>query len=105
MEQYHTVHADDIDDWIDTLRGNTHWGSSMDTIARATIHAMTTSDENYTGADLYEVFASPAHRHQFLETVRDSGRQRGQRALRQLSEARERTYTMLARRAATTLGA
>jgi hypothetical protein len=105
MEQYQTVHADDIDDWIDTLRGDTHWGSSMDTIARATIHAMTTSDEDYIGADLYEVVASPARRHRFLATVRDSDRSRRQRALRRLSEARERTYTMLARRAATTLGA
>lgn len=77
----------------------------MDAIARATIHAMTTSDENYTGADLYEGFASPARCHRFLETVRDSDRSRRQRALRRRSEACERTYTMLARRAATTLGA
>jgi hypothetical protein len=105
MEQHHTIHADDIDDWIDTLRGDAHWGSSMDAIARATLHAMTTSDDDYTGADLYDIFASPTNRHRFLETVRDSGRTHRQRSLRRLSEARDSTYTMLARRAATLLRA
>lgn len=39
-----------IDDWIDTLRGDTYWETSMDAIAQATIHAITTSDNDYIGA-------------------------------------------------------
>jgi hypothetical protein len=104
MQQTDAIHLTGIDDWINTLRDGTHWGSHMDTVARATLHAMATSDDEYTGDDLCRVFASPAQRHQFLETVRDNRVTDVQGALRRLSAAQESTYTLLARRAENTLG-
>jgi hypothetical protein len=50
------------------------------------------------------VFASPAQRHQFRETVRDKRVTDGQWSLRRLSAAQESTDTLLARRTEKTLG-
>ena len=105
MQQTDSIRLTGIDDWIDTLRSGDHWGTNMDTVARATLHTMATSATDYTGADLHRVFASPAQRHQFLETVRDNSVRDTQHALRRLSAAKDSTYTLLARRAETTLRA
>jgi hypothetical protein len=104
MKQTDAIRPTGIDDWINTLRHGAHWGSHMDTVARATLTAMATSDDEYTGGDLYRVFASPAQRHRFLENVRDKRVTDVQSALRRLSAAHESTYTLLARRAEKTLG-
>jgi hypothetical protein len=49
MQQTHAIRSTSSDDWINTLRHGAHWGTHLDTVARATLHAMATSDDEYTG--------------------------------------------------------
>jgi hypothetical protein len=101
MEQHHTIHADNIDDWIEMLRGGSFWGRQMDTVARAILETMARSDEPYTGDTLSQVIHSPLRRREFITTERDTSTRRGNRRLRHLITADDGTYTLLANRVET----
>jgi Arc/MetJ family transcription regulator len=98
IDQHHTIHTDDIDDWIETLRGGSFWGHQMDTVARAILETMAHSEHSYTGATLAQVIRSPLRRREFITTERDSRTQRDNRRLRHLITADDSTYSLLAKR-------
>jgi hypothetical protein len=98
MDQQHTIHTDDIDDWIDTLRSGGFWGHQMDTVARAILETMAHSEHPYTGTALSQVIRSPLRRRKFITHERDTRTRRDTRRLRQLIAADDSTYSLLAKR-------
>lgn len=85
----------EIDDWVAALHEakGSDWSNLHDQGAQMTLQAMATSEEPYTGADLYRVFTS--------SDARTELRERAARDLHTLVEIDTAIWQELAQRAAT----
>jgi hypothetical protein len=71
MEADRRIQGTEINDWMIALREaeSGDWSDLHVQGARQTLQAMATSEESYTGADLYRAFASSNARETLKESV------------------------------------